>query len=420
VSAQRLPQPSDNVHVLPTAETSRYRVGFWAVAFAFLIVMAFATLPGPLYGLYRIRDNLSAFMVTVVYAIFAAGTIAALVSVRFLAARIGRRGIMLGAVATMLVAAALLAAWKALPGLLIGRCITGVAVGLVAGTAITYLIELRVREDPNASVIRARNIGTAVNVGALGIGPLIAGGLAEWVRLPLTLPYLLWVALGVVALVGLAAAPETGRPATAAPAGSHASGSSTSVRLLLPAALATLAAFAANGLFAGLSGLFLATTFGRPSHALSGATLFLVFSAGVAYQLATDRLQPSRVFLIGSISMLVGLAMLVTAVRLATPSLALFLISGVLIGGGAGAVFKGTTGLVLGATAPENRLAMTSNLLIALFVGLSIPVIGAGIALDRGASPPNTVLVFALIVGLGVAGAGALLAQALRGTERPA
>jgi hypothetical protein len=106
--------------------------------------------------------------------------------------------------------------------------------------------------------------------------------------------------------------------------------------------------------------------------------------------------------------------MLVTSVRLTTPSLALFLLSGVLIGGGAGAVFKGTTGLVLGATAPENRLAMTSNLLIALFVGLSIPAIGAGVALDRGASPPNTVLGFAIIVGLGVAGAGALLARALR------
>ena len=75
---------------------------------------------------------------------------------------------------------------------------------------------------------------------------------------------------------------------------------------------------------------------------------------------------------------------------------------------------------MLEATAPENRLAMTSNLLIALFVGLSIPVIGAGVALDRGASPPNTVLGFAIIVGLGVAGAGALLAHGLRGAERPA
>ena len=72
---------------------------------------------------------------------------------------------------------------------------------------------------------------------------------------------------------------------------------------------------------------------------------------------------------------------------------------------------------MLEATAPENRLAMTSDLLIALFVGLSIPVIGAGVALDQGASPPNTVLGFAILVGLGVAGAGALLAHALRSAQ---
>jgi Major Facilitator Superfamily len=414
------PTPSDDVHALPATAAWRHRSGFWAVAFAFLIVMASATLPSPLYGLYRTRDGLSAFTVTVVYAIYAGGTIAALLSVRFVAARIGRRGVMLGAVATMMAAVGLLAAWKALPGLLVGRFITGLAVGLAAGTAITYLIELRARENPNASVIRARNIGTAVNVGALGIGPLIAGFLAEWVKHPLTLPYLLWVALGAIALIGLATAPETGTPAPAATAESKASGSSRTVRLLAPAAAATLAAFSANGLFAGLSGLFLATTFHHPSHALSGATLFLVFAAGVASQLATTGLPASRVFVLGTISMLIGLALLVTAVRLSTPSLALFLLSGALIGAGAGALFKGTTGLVLDATAPENRLAMTSDLLIALFVGLSIPVIGAGVALDQGATPPDTVLGFAILVGLGVAGAGVWLAQGLRSAQRPA
>ncbi|MHB8693491.1 MAG: hypothetical protein ACYDHH_19820 [Solirubrobacteraceae bacterium] len=179
-------------------------------------------------------------------------------------------------------------------------------------------------------------------------------------------------------------------------------------------AAATLAAFSANGLFAGLSGLFLATTLHHHSHALSGATLFLVFSSGVAAQLATTRLPASRVLALGTISMLIGLALLVTAVRLSTPSLALFLLSGALIGAGAGAVFKGTTGVVLRATAPENRLAMTSDLLIALYVGLSIPVIGAGVALDRGASGPDTVLGFAILVGVGVVGAGALLGAALR------
>jgi hypothetical protein len=377
---------------------TRYRSGFWAVAFAFLIVMAFATLPSPLYGLYRVRDGLSAFTITIVYAIWAAGTIAALIAVPFIAERIGRRGTMLAAVATMMVAAGELAAWKSLPGLLIGRTLTGFAVGMAAGTAITYLIELRLRADPNASPAIARTIGTSLNVGALGIGPLVAGFLAQRAARPLTLPYLVWIALGAVALVGLVAAPETGAPA--------ASQAPFSVRLPVPAGAATLAAFAANGLFAGLSGLFLATTFHRSSHALAGLTLFIVFTAGVLSQLLTASLRASRVFALGTLSMLLGLVLLVVAVRLSTPSLALFLVSGGLIGAGAGAVFKGTTGLVLDGTAPANRVAMTAELLIACFVGLSVPVIGAGVALDQGASAPNTVLGFAILVGLGVAGAG--------------
>jgi MFS family permease len=400
---------SENALALPASAARRAATGFWVVAFAFLIVMAFATLPSPLYGLYRARDHLSAFTITIVYAIFAGGVIAALVSVPAIAARIGRRGVMLTAVATMMASAGMLAAWKALPGLLLGRLLTGVAVGLVAGTATTYLIELRVRQDPNGSIIRARNIGTSVNVGALGLGPLVAGFLAQWVRGPLSVPYLLFVALGAVALIGLAGAPETGAP------GGQTSSSLRSARIPVPAAAATLAAFSANGLFAGLAGLFLAATLGHPSHALAGATLFVVFSMGVAAQLGTTRLPAPRVLALGTISMLIGLAVLVTAVRLSTPSLALFLIAGALIGAGAGAVFKGTTGLVLEAAAPEDRLAMTSQLLIALFIGLSIPVIGAGVALDRGASPPDTVLGFAILVGLGVAGAGwALLAGGSR------
>ena len=410
------PVPDVGTSTVPAADEHRHRSGFWAAAFAFLIVMAVATLPSPLYGLYRTRDHLSALTITVVFAIFAASTIAVLRWDSAIAARIGRRGVMLGAVATMMVAMGVLAVWKDLPGLLIGRLVTGVAVGLAAGTAITYLIELRLRADPKASAVRARTIGTAVTVGALGVGPLIAGCLAQWVSYPLTVPYLVFVVLGALALAGLRAAPETRAPAARAAARTRPAGPRPTVRLPIPAAAGTLAAFSANGLFAGLSGLVLATTFHRPSHALSGVALFLVFAAGVASQLATGGLPASRVLALGTVSMLTGLALLVVSVRLSIPNLALFLISGALIGAGSGAVFKGTTGIVLGASPPESRVAMTSDLLIALYVGLSVPVIGAGVALDLGASAPNTVLVFAILVGLGVAVTGwALLGR--RGSQ---
>jgi MFS family permease len=391
----------------PEAYGRPHGSGFWTVAFAFLIVMAVATLPSPLYGLYRTRDHLSALTITVVFAIFAGSTIGVLQRDSAIAARIGRRGMMLAAVATMMLAMGVLAAWKDLPGLLIGRLVTGVSVGLAAGIAITYLVELRLRADPKASVVRARTIGTSVTIGALGVGPLIAGCLAQWVSQPLTVTYLVFVALGVVALAGLRTVPETGAPAPPAATPDQLAGSKRrTVRLPIPAAAATLAAFSANGLFAGLSGLFLATTLHQPSHALSGVALFLVFASGVVSQLATTGLQASRVLTLGTISMLAGLVLLVFSVRLSAPSLALFLIAGALIGAGSGAVFKGTSGIVLEASPPQSRVAMTSALLIALYVGLSVPVIGAGIALDVGASAPNTVLGFAVVVGLGVVVSG--------------
>jgi hypothetical protein len=62
---------------------------------------------------------------------------------------------------------------------------------------------------------------------------------------------------------------------------------------------------------------------------------------------------------------------------------------------------------------------MTSDLLIALFVGLSVPVIGAGVALNQGASAPNTVLGFAILVALGVSVSGwALLGRRPRRSEQ--
>jgi hypothetical protein len=58
--------------------------------------------------------------------------------------------------------------------------------------------------------------------------------LAQWVTQPLTVPYLVFVALGAIALGGLWGAPETGAPAPRAAAGSQPAGPRRTVRLPVP------------------------------------------------------------------------------------------------------------------------------------------------------------------------------------------
>jgi len=70
----------------------------------------------------------------------------------------------------------------------LGVCSPGVGRA-AAGTAITYLIELRLRADPNASMAEPGPSATSVNVvRTTEVGPLIAGLLAQWGSCNWTLP----------------------------------------------------------------------------------------------------------------------------------------------------------------------------------------------------------------------------------------
>jgi len=59
--------------------TSTSAIGFLGIGFSLLAVSAFSTAPRALYGLYAQRDHLSSLTITVVYAVYAAGIVVALV-----------------------------------------------------------------------------------------------------------------------------------------------------------------------------------------------------------------------------------------------------------------------------------------------------------------------------------------------------
>ena len=397
----------------------RHRAGLWAVAFAFTTVLAFSTVPTPLYAIYQARDGFSTFMITVIFAAYAVGVILALFLAGHVSDWLGRRRALVPAVLTSVASALVFLFWPALPGLLVGRVLNGLSVGVVTATATAYLAELHLGESPGASPKRAQVLATTANLGGLGLGPIIAGVLAVTVQAPLTVPFVLFAALLAVAAIGVVLAPETVTPPSTRPA-------YRPQRVAVPAeargrffgaAAGGFAALAAFGLFTSLAPSFLAGTLHQTSHLLAGIPAFTAFASAVAAQLAADAWPVRRLLATGMAALSAGIVLVVAAIWV--PSLALFLAGGVIAGAGAGLLFKGGIVTASSLAAPEHRAEVLAGFFLAGYIGISVPVLGLGI-LDQFIAPRVALMAFAALLLAGIAAsARTLLGGRRTGSVRP-
>jgi hypothetical protein len=129
---------------------------------------------------------------------------------------------------------------------------------------------------------------------------------------------------------------------------------------------------------------------------------------GVALLAATST-WPVRPLLATGVALDIGgLALVVVAAWLPAPSLALFLAGGGLVGAGAAALFKGTLGSVVAISPPDKLGEALAGFFLSGYVGLSVPAIAVGIALQF-VSARDTLLAFAIAASVGVLGASRLL-----------
>jgi hypothetical protein len=179
----------------------------------------------------------------------------------------------------------------------------------------------------------------------------------------------------------------------------------------LAATTAAFLVFAVGGLFAGLAGTFLAGPLHHPSAVLTGFAIFLNFGAGVLVQTTTTRWPAQRLIAAGLVPTIIGLIVLVASAWTSPASLALFLIGGAVIGLGGGAIIRGSLSVVISTTGAADRAAALTTYFTAGYIGVSVPVVGLGLALQQ-LSPRVTLLIFAAIVGAGFLAATPVLAGA--------
>jgi hypothetical protein len=219
-------------------------------------------------------------------------------------------------------------------------------------------------------------------------------------------PYVVFLALLALSILLVVVSPETrDRPA---PAPRYRPQSVTVPRdartAFFAAAGAALVGFAAFGLFTSLAPTFLSAVLGERSRALAGAAAFVVFAASAAAQVLLARRTRGELVLGGAAGLIAGAALTVVAVWMASPSLALFLIGGGVMGAGAGGLFKGAVMTVVEVADDGHRAEALSGLFLAGYTGLAVPVVGLGL-LTQVVAPRVALLIFA----------GALVAGVLAG-----
>ena len=376
------------------------RTGTWLVAAAFLVTMIGTTMPTPLYPLYERELGFGGLMVTVVFATYAVGVLAALLLVGRLSDQVGRKAVLLPGIGVAAASSLVFLIPDSLPALFAGRLLSGVSAGVFTGVATATIVDLA---PPNGRA-RAGLVAAMVNMLGLGLGPVLSGALADLAPYPLVLPYLVHIALLAVAAAGLAVVPEP-VPRRPGPVRWQVQriGVPDEVRpTFVRAAVGGFAGFAVLGFFTAVSPLFLGQVLHETRHIVPGLVVFAVLGSSTAGQLLSARLSERTSLLGGCLALAAGVV--VVAVGVATALLPVLVAGAVIAGFGQGASFRAGLQAVTGAAPADRRSEVSSSYFLVLYVAISIPVIGVGAGAQVFGLVP-TAVVFAGIVALLAVGA---------------
>ena len=167
----RIPdQPcADCLDQSPAAEGRRpgvpRRVAFWLLAFVFAATMLGTTLPTPLYDIYQSQWHFSAAIVTVTFAVYAAGVLLTLLLTGRASDQAGRKPVLAAALGCSALSTVVFILAPNVGVLMAGRILSGFSAGLCTGSATAALVDLAPDRRSQASAL-----ATAVNLGGLGCG----------------------------------------------------------------------------------------------------------------------------------------------------------------------------------------------------------------------------------------------------------
>jgi MFS family permease len=358
------------------------RPAVFVLASLIVALLASSAAPTPLYAIYQVQWHFTPITTTVVFGVYAMAVLAALLTLGKLSDHVGRRPVLLTAIAVHAGSLVIFATATGVPALLSARVVQGLSTGAALGAIGAAMLDMD------------RELGTFANAVAPGMGTAsgaIVSALA--VRFLPDPTHLIYLALiGVLALqaAAIAAMRETVNRAPGALA-------SLRPEITLPRALRApvlaavpvlFAVWALAGLYGALGPALVHTLTGSGDVVLDGLSFFVLAASAVVAVIALSRVAARKVMLFGILALITGVAVTVMAVSLG--SAAVFFVGTAIAGAGFGGGFQGSIRTVVPLAAAHERAGVVSLLYVVSYFGLAVPVVLAGFGVVYGGGLINT------------------------------
>jgi predicted MFS family arabinose efflux permease len=352
------------------------RPAVFVLASLIVALLASSAAPTPLYAIYQARWHFTPITTTVVFGAYAIAVLTGLLTLGKLSDHVGRRPVLLTAIAVHAASLVIFATAAGVPALLSARVVQGLSTGAALGAIGAAMLDMD------------RELGTFANAVAPGMGTASGAILSALaVRFLPDPTHLIYLALiGVLALqaTAIAAMRET---VTRAP------GALASLRpeITLPRALRApvltavpvlFAVWALAGLYGALGPALVHALTGSGDVLLGSLSLFVLAASAVVAIVAARRVAARMVMLSGILALIAGVAVTVTAVSLR--SAALFFAGSAIAGAGFGGGFQGSIRTVVPLAAAHERAGLVSLLYVVSYLGLGVPAVLAGFGVVHG------------------------------------
>lgn len=368
--------PAPVLDLAPSPRRLPARAAFWLQVSIAVTFLAGSSAPTPLYSVYQGRWGFSPITTTVVFGVYALAVLASLLVFGSLSDHIGRRPVLLAAIALQVAAMVVFATAGGVAELSVARIVQGLSTGAAVGALGAGLLDLdRVRGTIANAV--APVLGTAS-------GALVSAVFVQFLPGPTHLVYGTLLAVFVLQGIGVAFMRESAapRPGALASLRVHVALPPAVRRPLLVATPALVALWSLAGFYGSLGPALVRLVSGSDSVVLGGLALFVLAGSGGLIVLFVQRTAPRDAMLLGVVGLLTGVALTLLAVRFGS-TLELF-IGAAVAGVGFGSAFQGALRTIVPAAAPHERAGVLSLVYVVCYLSMGMPAVVAGYLVVHG------------------------------------